>query len=379
MTDLSNLSYAASTKQQKGAMVIVTVVLLLVMVSLVTLYTGRIKSFEHKIALNTQNQNMAFQAAEAGLMHAFAVLSENTNWDGSAINQTLSNNSSFVATGVRQAVVRESNTMTLVTITSTGTSADGLATVTMTEQGINYSVLANPPDAPLIVAGGLNVSGNFEVVANPNGGGVGVPLSIWTDLDVDMDNGSGTTCGLQEYTDGDCSSSPYSEKGFQDLDIVDNDADFPTDLMEYLFNVPESEWNTLRNDADLVLNDCSTLGGGEFGLIWIDGECSLNAGDVVGSATDPVILIVTDGDLTMNGGATINGMVFSFRKPTTVLDFELNMIGGARVNGVVVSNHPVGHANGTYNAVYDAEVLAMLEQHDAFQRIARVPGSWRDF
>ena len=379
MTNTTISNKCTGRQKQKGAMVLVTVILLLVMVSLVTLYTGRIKSFEHKILLNGQNQKLAFTATEAGLMRALGVLTEDKSWDGAAINEILNGNSSFTASGVRQTINRDSTTMTLITLTSTGTSADGLATVTMSEQAITYSVLANPPDVPLIVAGGLNVAGNFEVVANPNGGGVGVPLSIWTDLDVDMDNGSGTTCGLQEYSDGNCSSSPYSEKGFKDLDIVDNDPGFPDDLMEYLFNVPEDEWQTLRNEADLTLVDCTSLGPASVGLIWVDGECRLNAGTVVGSETAPVILIVTDGDLTMNGGAIINGMVFSFRKPGTLADFELNMIGGSTINGAVASNHPVGHAGGSYNAIYDADVLALLKQHDAFQRVARVPGSWRDF
>lgn len=365
--------------KQRGAVILTAVILLLTLATLVTLYTGRVKSFENQITLNTQNRALAFNIAEAGLMKALGVLSENPRWDGAQFTENLPGLGSYTVGGAWQVITRESTTMRLITLQSNGTSPDGLSTVAVQEQALLYSVIANPPDVPLIVAGGLDVGGNFEVVANPNGGGEGVPLSIWTDLDVDMTNGSGTTCGLQEFTDGNCSSDPYSEKGFQDLDILDNDPDFPDDLLEYIFNVPETEWASLRADAEQLLNSCATLGAASMGLIWVDGSCHINAGTVVGSAADPVILIVTDGDLTMNGGAQINGMVFSFRKPTTVADFEINMIGGARVNGVVASNHPVGHANGTYNSVYDTDVLDQLQQHDAFQRVARVPGSWRDF
>ncbi|MFT5312402.1 MAG: hypothetical protein ACI8Z9_000880, partial [Paraglaciecola sp.] len=338
----------------------------------------RIKSFEHKIMLNGQNQQLAFSAAEAGLMRSLGVLSEDKNWDGAAIVETLDGESTFTATGSRAEIARASTTMTLISLSSTGMSADGLASVTVNEQALNYSILANPPDVPLIVAGGLAVGGNFEVVANPNGGGIGVPLSIWTDAAVDM-SGSGTTCGQQEFSDGACSSSPYSENGYKNSDIVDSDPDFPDDLMEYLFNIPSSEWLTLRSEADQTLGDCTSLDLLSLGLIWIDGGCSLNAGTIVGSTADPVILVVTDGDITMNGGAIINGIVFSFRKPGTTTDFDLSMIGGARVNGVLASNHPVGLSSGTYNAVYDADVLAQIKAHDAFQRTARVPGSWRDF
>ncbi|MDM7860815.1 hypothetical protein QTP81_09430 [Alteromonas sp. ASW11-36] len=367
------------SKKQQGAIMLAASTLLLVLITIGTLYTGQLKSVEHKIVLNTQNYKQAFAAAEAGAMKALGRLHDEPRWNGAVFNEVLANQSQYSVQGNRQAVVRNTATVDVVTITSVGTSADGLATVTITEQALQYSVLANPPDVPLIVAGGLDVSGNFEVAANPNGGGQGVPLSIWTDLNVDLNNGSGTTCGLQEFEDGNCSSSPYSEKGFKDLDILDNDPNFPDDMMEYLFNVPDDEWATLRSDADMIINDCNLLNAASEGLIWMDGPCTLNAGTIVGSVADPVILIVTDGDITMNGGAEINGMVFSFRKPGVVADFEINMIGGALVNGVVASNHPVGHSNGTYNSVYDADVLAQLELNDTFQRVARIPGSWRDF
>ncbi len=366
-------------QRQSGMVMLTAVLLLLVLVTLVTLSTGKIKSFEHKILLNSQNYQLAFSIAEAGLSHGLSRLSEDPDWDGTVITDTLPAQGTFTVSGVRQTILRDSSVLRMITLTSTGSSPDGLSSIVQTQQAIQYSILANPPDVPLIVAGGLDVGGNFEVAANPNGGGDGVPLSIWTDLDVDMNNGSGTTCGLQEFSDGSCSSSPYSEKGFQDLDILDNDPSFPDDLMEYLFNVPETEWPVLRSEAQEIYTNCNALGPNSVGLIWIDGDCSLNSNVVVGSAADPVILVVTDGDLTMNGGAQINGMVFSFRKPSTVADFELNMIGGARVNGVVASNHPVGHANGTYNSVYDADVLEGLQENDAFQRVAIVPGSWRDF
>ncbi|MEC9263340.1 MAG: PilX N-terminal domain-containing pilus assembly protein, partial [Pseudomonadota bacterium] len=59
---------------EKGAMVLTSVALLLTMATLVTLYTGQIKSFENQITLNAQNRLLAFNSAEAGLMHALGIL-----------------------------------------------------------------------------------------------------------------------------------------------------------------------------------------------------------------------------------------------------------------------------------------------------------------
>lgn len=372
-------SMSSPPRSQDGMVVLTAVILLLILVTLVTLTTGRLKSFEYNILLNSQNYQQAFSSAEAGLSHAMSRLKEDRTWNGNTINTVLPGQGEYSVSASRQTIARLSAEIELITLVSIGNSPDAQSELTLQQQAIQYSILANPPDVPLIVAGGLNVSGNFEVAANPNGGGVGVPLSIWTDTDVDMNNGSGTTCGLQEFSDGNCSSSPYSKKGFQSLDILDNDPNFPDDLMEYLFNTPEDEWPTLKADAQLKLSSCDTLNAGSVGLIWVDGDCSLNANAIVGSISDPVILVVSDGDITMNGGAEINGLVFSFRKPTTAVDFEMNMIGGARVNGILASNHPVGQSNGTFNSVFDAEVVESLEQNDAFRRIAYVPGSWRDF
>lgn len=358
---------------------LVSVVLLLVMALMVTLYTGRVKSLQHKTLLNEQNYISAFAVAEAGLMKALGRLSVDPEWDGGPTGETLAGNLSYSVSGVRSLVERQSATFTVIDLESVGTSADGLAKAIIRESALLYFILANQPDAPLIVAGGLAVDGNFEVAANANGGGTGVPLSIWTDQAVDMNNGSGTTCGLQEFNNGNCSANPYSEKGAKSLDILDDDSGFPDDLMEYLFNVPESEWPHLRADANQRLTDCSTLSASSVGLIWIDGQCILNAGNIVGSVDAPVILIVSDGGIKMNSGAQIFGILFSFTKPAGAAVFEIDMTGNARVFGAVISNHPLGHAKGTYKAMYDKSVLKSIEQHPAFMRVGRVPGSWRDY
>lgn len=44
----------------------------------------------------------------------------------------------------------------------------------------SYQVVAAPPDVPLAASSSVTGLGNAEIVANPNGGGIGIPLSIWT-------------------------------------------------------------------------------------------------------------------------------------------------------------------------------------------------------
>ena len=82
---------------------------------------------------------------------------------------------------------------------------DSTANAEVEIKAIKISVLAGTPAAPLTIAGGMAVSGNFTVVANPNGGGPGVPLSVWTNGNVDLTNGSGQTCHQGDYSGG-CSA-----------------------------------------------------------------------------------------------------------------------------------------------------------------------------
>ena len=374
-----SVPYPISMARQSGAMILLSVVLLMMLISLVTLYTGRIKSFEYKIILNGQNYVSAFTAAENGLMRSMAMLVENKDWGGDLHSETLEDATIFAASGQTQTIQRSSATMNLLTLSSTGTSADGLSQVTLSEQVLNYPLLINIPDAAVVVTDGLDPGGDFVLGANPNGSGQGIPLSIWTNGDVDMNVSSGSTCGQQEFYEGNCQTLAYSQNGFQDVDILDNDPHFPDDLMEYLFNVPQAQWNSLLSEAQVNLTDCGVLQADSFGLIWIEGNCIIESGMQIGSIKNPVILVLVDGDISMQSGVTVNGILFSFRKPGMLSEFELNMLDGALVNGAIVSNHPLGHANGTLNVVYNAAVLDQLQQHNTFRRVARIPGSWKDF
>lgn len=364
---------------EKGAMVLTSVVLLLTMATLVTLYTGQIKSFENQITLNAQNRLLAFNSAEAGLMQALGILTIEPYWDGTQLTENLPGQGSFTTAGSWEDIVRVSATQRLVTLESVGQSPDRLSTVTITEQALIYPIVANLPDAPLVVAGGIVAGGHFEVVANPDGGGEGVPLSVWSDSDVDLLNGSGVTCHQQSFADGHCGSVTYSQAGAQGPDILDDDVNFPDDVIEYIFNVPTDQWTLLRNDADEVLSNCASLGAVSSGIIWVEGHCYIAASAQVGNNTDPVILIVADGDLTLNSGAMITGLVLSFRKPATLTDYDIFITAGASVTGGVVANHFLGHANGSLYVVYHRDVLTQLQKHSAFQHVARVPGSWRDY
>jgi hypothetical protein len=140
-------------------------------------------------------------------------------------------------------------------------------------------LIGNLPEAPSILASGsVNLTGTLDVVTNPNSAGTGVPVSVWTRMDVSK-AGAPRTCYLEEWIrDGGTSDSPryiddtavircdtcgcptdgslsYDFSGntqSEGIDILDIDGDegvnrdvrreeFPCDLFEYVFGVPAWE------------------------------------------------------------------------------------------------------------------------------------------
>ena len=100
--------------------------------------------------------------------------------------------------------------------------------------------------------------------------------------------------------------------------------------------------------------------------IWINGDLDLNAAGALGSATDPVLLIVT-GQLTISANAVITGFVHAERIVWAV------GAAGASVQGAMV-------AADTFNAfslatvAYDRAVLDTISLR--YGSFVRAPGSW---
>ncbi|WP_299074119.1 hypothetical protein [uncultured Paraglaciecola sp.] len=365
-----------SVKNQKGAAILLTVVLLLVMVTLVTLYTGKIQSFEHQILLNTQNQKWAQASANAGLNQGLAVLNSHKLWPDSEITGSLGDNSTFVITGVSEDLLDKRQ---LVTIQAIGTSADGLAKATVAQQYLVYPILFNLPSAPLIVKQGFSTDGQFEIAANPDGLGAAAPLSLWTDEMITLTGTLHHSCAVNAFNAGNCSSNTYSDHNLKHTDISDGSMTFPIDLFSYLFNVPAGEWKQLQEQADFVFTDCDSLDVGSWGLIWINGDCEVAASTFVAHETAPVILIVFDGNVEFQSDVVFYGLLFAFKPHNSIKVLDINMHTDSAVLGAVVSNYQLGTKNGLTRVVFDEDVMANLQSHKSLKRIASVPGSWHDF
>lgn len=361
---------------QRGAAILLTVVLLLIMVTLVTLYTGKIQLFEHQILVNTQNQKWAQASAKAGLNRGLAMLNINKMWSGVDVLGNLDNNSTFTISAISEDI---SANRKLITMTAQGFSADNLAKASVTEQLLVYPILFNSPPSPLMVKQGVSDDGEFEVVSNPDGLGIDSPLSLWSDTYISLSATKHHSCILIDFNDGNCAINAYSDYSNKLADIADESFSFPADLVSYLFNIPSTNWTYLQQQSDFVFADCDGLGIDTWGVVWVNGDCEVSASTQIGSVSEPIILVVFDGNINFHADVVMYGLLFSFQPRVSIRVLDINMHTNSAVFGAVITNFQLGIKGGVTRVVYQADVMQKLQESKKLQRVARVPGSWHDF
>lgn len=277
---------------------------------------------------------------------------------------------------------------TVYFLIATGTSADGTAQVVV-KQGIGFGDGTFPGNnggpAPMMGVGNIPLNGSFNLVPNPNGGGPGVPVSIWSKTLIDSPQGSAKSCHAEDFQSG-CTAS-LSMKDFKGPDIVDNDTvNFPDDMFGYIFGVDTPNYNTVKQQAT-VLADCTSLGPNSTGLIWVTGDCVIPAGGTYGSRDKPIMMVVEGNEFRMNANSTYYGIVFAF-DPTGAVpagNMSMTMNGGATVYGSLMSNNTTNmgvNINGTFNMIYDVPSMnKIIVDGDGgyFKLMSKMPGSWSDY
>jgi hypothetical protein len=270
------------------------------------------------------------------------------------------------------------------------------------------------PNVPLVSKNSIPAQGTAEVVPNPNGGGEGVPLSIWSNdrpnlgdscppLDPDGSagdalsvQGSFKTCELHEWYGVDarpdnhrCNQptcqcdypgpEPISYRQGADevigIDVI-SDPLFPCDLFQYYFGYPSSEYQAVKSAAT-VIDDCSVLNEASEGFFWFSGStCTLGN---VGTINNPVILVSAADSLTRIGANNhFYGILYLANVEDPDGDAAFQPGGGATVYGAVIVDvlFNTSGAGGTFRIVYDE--VALMGAGGA-GGIGRISGGWHDF
>ncbi|MCW8925271.1 MAG: pilus assembly PilX N-terminal domain-containing protein [Xanthomonadales bacterium] len=300
-----------------------------------------------------------------------------------------------------------------IRVISTGTSDDGSAEAVITQTLANVEPGGGPPSVPIMSFNSIAPNGNLNVVVNPNASGIGVPTSIWSRNYAYIEEpggGSVATCELEEFllsrdssnwrswTDADgvvyetCDSCTCPDKEDDGalshtqstdpprkyFDIVDEDPDYPDDIFEYYFGVARTEYHQVRDAADEVLEDCSSVDVNTRGLVWVDGYCQL-AGKEVGSAIAPVALVTTKG-LSLNSNTIMYGVLVITDPDIPPEDqaedaIPVTLNGGPVVYGAVMSDPGAATFNGGFTVVYVTDILTKIHP---LIILGNLPGSWTD-
>jgi hypothetical protein len=105
-------------------------------------------------------------------------------------------------------------------------------------------------------------------------------------------------------------------------------------------------------------------------LVRVAGDLHLDGPASFGSADRPVLLVV-EGQIRLSGGVVLHGVIVSLGA-----NWDTSGSSDAQLHGALVAIGSVS-GNGTPTIVYDAAILARL--HRQFGSFARVAGGWRDF
>ncbi|MDX2424890.1 MAG: PilX N-terminal domain-containing pilus assembly protein [Cycloclasticus sp.] len=417
-------------KTQLGAATLFISIMLLIAVTLISIFAARVGVMDQRISGNELRHKVAFATAEAGLEQAAAYLNANpVLHDGNVANgwATCTGNTTifpcnltdaemvFASVVVGTSITPSINnilplsdsflvkTATNIIALGQGTSDDGTGAA-LAQVAFAKTSLLTPGEVPPLMIPSGSLSGNFNIVPNPNGGGPGVPISVWAKDTIDTSGANWKTCDHGEFKDGGdvcmdtkgdgvsgdswsgCScSTERSNSGNVNADIVMYPAaDFPASPFVYLFGDDTSgdtlatlkpEIKALAEETGLVLDDCTTLNSAFNGLVgsalvWVTGDCLIGSNVSIGSRDKPIILVV-EGELRVNAGAEAWGILMGLDQ------FVLN--GGPVIHGSAISEIPSDLTNGNYSQVYDESVFDNLRNDTVNTQIAKVGYSWRNF
>jgi hypothetical protein len=419
-------------RSQRGAAALLVVMLLFFVISMVAAYASRNLIFEQKTSANQYRATQAFEAAEAGLEWAVALLNggriddtcapstdvgqstfrarylnidfdtglfEPRTWDNAGATEELHPSCvrtdagwschcpgnaapvlaepvgtgaypafriSFLPGGQAGAVRIESVGCTRLdeACLRDGQGSSGEAAARVSVVVALSSALATPPAAALTARGDIDA---------------GAAL-------LQLHNVDPTTRGITAHSGGAATLPPAQLTTLPGTppqsSVVDGDSLLAAQTAEQMFTTTfrMAKSTYKQQPATVVLDNCATSCSAKLQaaaqahpgrVLWVEGDMTLDADVVLGSALEPV-LIVSTGNINLDAAAVqIFGLLYS-----QAADWANGGLGAVTVQGAAMAE---GDFTGTGSPViqYDPDILKRLNLGTG--TMVRVPGSWRDF
>jgi Tfp pilus assembly protein PilX len=356
-----------------GVTTIVMTTLLLITATLIVLFAANFSLMQSKVTANLFRNQMAYEAAQAGLEFGINYLQQNATAimasksggfiqpysDANTLNVALANGSKYTITYTNPIA----SNYTLIKITSTGVSDDGTATRVVSQQVQYGSYLFAPGKNAMVTKGALTASGNTTVTNTSYTNTIesGGALTASGNFKTVLAGGGGSTTGH------------FGSDIQQNVTTLANTSN--SDLFADYFGMSTTQFQakagtTLTNNS----NYATALNGVNGTTIWINqtsGTATFSGNTTMGTASSPVILVV-NGNLSISGNFTLNGFMFVIGAATATTDIS----GNVTINGGFVATDALNFS-GNGNITYNSAVLAAVQATTNYY--AKVPGSWKDF
>lgn len=257
--------------------------------------------------------------------------------------------------------------MTRALVTAKGWSDDDAAVRTISQCVGTFDIFDSGigPQQPFISKAGVGVFGNAKIINRYSNtsiwsGGAdavhgasygtylrpsGTETGDYTSAQLDSEDESANTQlvsnrdagnGIDVITDDPTLASKTSSTADADMTSTANNQFF-----DMFFAQTKSEIKNAAASVNQML-PAGTNPAGKTGLIWVNGNTAMHNGDVVGSPTQPAILII-NGNFDLTGGP-IYGTIY--------VTGELKITGNPVVKGSVISENGPNSGAGTLTLVY---------------------------
>lgn len=418
----------SSLHAQRGVAALTVTLVLFFVMTLIAAYANRNHVFEQRSSVNQYRATQAFEAAEAGLEWAAAMLNNSRHIDADCAPDSGLSGNSFRERYLRYDAAGEAHHP--VTWTDGGRTRPLEPVCVRNAQGWECNcpvdgpatLVASPHSAPapafsvrflpgpqagvvrLVSTGCTSLAGaclpasgktadavaHTEVMLGLVSGLATAPVAALTAREsvdagaaaIGLHNPDALSGGIVVHTGGVLTSSnarvTTAPGGLAAAALAEQDSALRGSSSEHLFvsffGLDKTAWKHQPAVTRLNCEDaCSAalmqaLESGRL-LLWIDGDLLLDGPATLGTPERP-ILVVASGAVRFRGSVRVHGLVYG-----ASIGWN-DAASGAMLRGAAISES--GYAgDAAADFVYDAAILAALRGNSG--SFARVPGSWKDF
>jgi Tfp pilus assembly protein PilX len=381
---------------QRGFATLLTSLIILVGITLITLFTARTTLMEQRMSANHYRSSQAFYAAQAALEIGIGYINQYgtanllgkvfpPSGDPLLLEYPFNND----ATLELKSPTNPTNCYQLI---ATGKSDDqiGIRTISQCVTTLDIS-RGGGPEQPLISRSSVSLTGNASVI-NRYGN-----TTIWSGDPVTLGNSNsiktyireaGTplsaSTAVLESTDSTVATQIISSSNLGiGFDIIESDPALSgltaEDFFDNTFVLSRDQIKTLAQNAGQLLpaSDIADIDG-LTGLIWIEGDSILSVGDI-GTSTQPAIVIF-NGNARITGNPTIHGLAYV--RGQLKVSGTVSVVGASVIEGdpslVPAGQDPV-IGNGTINQVFAPSLLQNTNKPPLPGLTVAVAGTWKDW